>query len=110
MDYLGTTTQSYPVPQAKDTGKKYKQHVISSGPYMFTDYQEGKSFSLRRNKEWDAKTDPNRKALPDGFDVSLNVNADDIDNRIASGDLDIEYSTLGCGRGDAGPGADRPGR
>ncbi len=95
MDYLGTTTQTYPVPQAKDTGKKYKQHVMSSGPYMFTDYQEGKSFELRRNKAWDQKTDPNRKALPDGFDVSLNVNADDIDNRIASGDLDIEYSTLG---------------
>jgi len=95
MDYLATTPQTAPVPQAKDTGKNYKQHVVSSGPYMFTDYQEGKSFTLRRNKNWDANTDPNRKALPDGFDVSLNVNADDIDNRIASGDLDIEYSTLG---------------
>ena len=95
MDYLATTPQTDPVPKAKDTGKNYKQHVISSGPYMFTDYQDGKSFSLRRNKNWDANTDPNRKALPDGYDVSQNVNADDIDNRIASGDLDIEYSTIG---------------
>ncbi len=95
MDYLGTTPQTFPVPKAKDTGKKYKQHVVSSGPYMFTSYQDGKSFSLRRNKYWDASTDPNRKALPDGYDVSLNVNADDIDNRIASGDLDVAYATVG---------------
>ena len=95
MDYLGTTPQTFPVPKAKDTGKKYKQHVVSSGPYMFTDYQDGKSFSLRRNKYWDANTDPNRKALPEGYDVSLNVNADDIDNRIASGDLDVAYATVG---------------
>jgi peptide/nickel transport system substrate-binding protein len=95
MDYLGLTPQSFPVPKAKDTGKNYKNHVISSGPYMFTSYQDGKSFSLRRNKNWDPKTDPNRKALPDGYDVSLNVNADDIDNRVASGDLDVAYATVG---------------
>jgi peptide/nickel transport system substrate-binding protein len=95
MDYLGTTPQTFPVPKAKDKGKNYKLHVVSSGPYMFTSYQDGKSFSLRRNKYWDAKTDPNRKALPTGYDVSLNVNADDIDNRIASGDLDVAYATVG---------------
>ena len=95
MDYLGLTPQSFPVPKAKDTGKNYKNHVVSSGPYMFTSYQDGKSFSLRRNKNWDPKTDPNRKALPSGYDVSLNVNADDIDNRVASGDLDVAYATVG---------------
>jgi peptide/nickel transport system substrate-binding protein len=95
MDYLGTTPQSFPVPKAKDTGKNYKNHVVSSGPYMFTSYQDGKSFSLRRNKYWSAKIDPNRKALPSGYDVSLNVNSDDIDNRVASGDLDVAYATVG---------------
>ena len=95
MDYLGTTPQSMPVPVAKDTGAKYKNHVVSSGPYMFKDYQDGKSFTLERNPNWDRKTDPNRKALPDGYEVSLNVNADDIDNRIVSGDLDVAYATVG---------------
>ncbi|MCW2849596.1 MAG: extracellular solute-binding protein family 5 [Marmoricola sp.] len=95
MNYLGTTPQSMPVPKAKDTGKKYKQHVVSSGPYMFSDYQDGKSFTLKRNPAWDAKTDPNRKALPDGYEVSLNVDANDIDNRILAGDLDIAYATVG---------------
>ncbi len=37
----------------------------------------------------------NRKALPDEFDVSLNVNADDIDNRILSGDLDLDIAGTG---------------
>lgn len=95
MDFLGTTPQSIPVPQAKDTGAKYKQHVISSGPYKFSDYQEGKSFTLVRNDQWSKDTDPNRKALPDGYEVSLNVNAEDIANRVASGDLDVAYATVG---------------
>jgi peptide/nickel transport system substrate-binding protein len=102
MDYLATTPQSIPVPKAKDTGKNYKQHPIATGPYMFSDYQEGKSFSLRRNKNWDPKTDPNRKALLDGYDVTQNVNADDIDNRIQAGDLDIEYSSLGVSQAERG--------
>jgi peptide/nickel transport system substrate-binding protein len=95
MDYLATMSQTVPVPQAKDTGAKYKEHVISSGPYMFKTYEEGKGYTLVRNPNWDQKTDPNRKALPDGYEITQNVNADDIDNRVASGDLDVEFSTLG---------------
>jgi peptide/nickel transport system substrate-binding protein len=95
FDYVLTTPQGAPYPQAKDLGAKTKEHVISSGPYMFKDYQEGKSYTLVRNPKWDAATDPNRKALPDGFEVSMNVNAEDIDNRITSGDLDIAITGTG---------------
>ena len=42
-----------PVPQAKDTGTKYKEHVVSTGPYMFETNQLGKSFVLVRNTHWD---------------------------------------------------------
>jgi peptide/nickel transport system substrate-binding protein len=89
FDNVLTTSQSTPYPAAQDKGAKTKEHVISSGPYMFSDYKEGKSYTLVRNPNWDPATDPNRKALPDGFEVSMNVNAEDIDNRIISGDLDI---------------------
>ncbi len=95
FDYLLTTTQSYPVPQAKDTGAKYKEHPISSGPYMFDTYEAGKKFTLKRNPNWDPATDPQRKALPDGFEYSMNVNQDDIDKRIISGDLDIHVTGTG---------------
>jgi len=95
FDYLAALSQTVPVPEAKDTGANYKQHVVSSGPYMFDQNNLGKDFSLKRNPNWDAATDPIRKALPDRYEVSLNVNADDIDNRLLSGDLDIDVVGTG---------------
>ena len=89
FDYLAQLPPTIPVPEAKDTGAKYKEHVVSSGPYMFATYAADKSYTLKRNPSWDQATDPNRKALPDGYDVQLNVNAEDIDNRLISGNLDV---------------------
>ena len=95
FDYLAALSQTVPVPQAKDTGANYKQHVISTGPYMFDANNLGKDFSLKRNPNWDQASDPIRKALPDRFEVALNVNADDVDNRLLSGDLDIDVVGTG---------------
>jgi peptide/nickel transport system substrate-binding protein len=95
FDYVAHLPQTVPVPEAKDTAAKYKEHVVSTGPYMFDKNELGKSFTLKRNPNWDPATDPNRKALPDGFEVTLNVNADDIDNRLLSGDLDLDVVGTG---------------
>jgi peptide/nickel transport system substrate-binding protein len=95
FDYFAQLPQTAPVPEAKDTGVKYKEHVVASGPYMFESYQEGKSFTLVRNKNWDKATDPNRPALPDRYEVTLGVEANDIDNRIISGDLDVDLAGTG---------------
>jgi peptide/nickel transport system substrate-binding protein len=95
FDYLTAQPNTMPVPKAKDTGAKYRNSVVSSGPYKFEGLQPGKSFNLVRNDQWDPATDPNRKALPDRIEVSLNVNADDIDNRIISGDLDVDVIGTG---------------
>src|SRR5215210_2658958 len=90
LDYVAAQPDTIPVPKAKDTGAKYRSSIVSTGPYKFADLQPGKSFNLVRNDQWDPATDPNRKALPDRIEVSLNVNADDIDNRVISGDLDAD--------------------
>ncbi len=95
FDYLAMLPATIPVPQAKDTGTKYKEHVISTGPYKFSVNNLGKNFTLVRNDQWDPATDPNRKALPDQIDVALNVNADDIDNRLLAGDLDVDVAGTG---------------
>jgi peptide/nickel transport system substrate-binding protein len=95
FDYLTQQPNTMPVPKDKDTGAKYRNTIVSSGPYKFADLQPGKSFNLVRNDQWDPATDPNRKALPDRIEVSLNVNADDIDNRIISGDLDVDIAGTG---------------
>jgi peptide/nickel transport system substrate-binding protein len=95
FDYLAQLPSTMPVPKDKDTGAKYKNSIVSTGPYKFEDLQPGKSFNLVRNDQWDPATDPNRKALPDRIEVSLNVNADDIDNRVISGDLDVDIVGTG---------------
>jgi peptide/nickel transport system substrate-binding protein len=97
FDYLAMLPATMPVPVAKDTGTKYKEHVVSTGPYMFESNQLGKQFTLTRNPNWDPSTDPNRKALPDKITVQLNVNSDDIDNRLLSGDLDVAIEGTGVG-------------
>ena len=96
FDYLAQLTQTMPVEQSKDKGAQYKNAVQSTGPYKFQDLQPGKSFKLVRNDQWDQSTDDQRKALPDEYDVSLNVNADDIDNRIIAGDLDLDVAGTGA--------------
>ncbi|MEP7053980.1 MAG: ABC transporter substrate-binding protein [Actinomycetota bacterium] len=99
MDYFAQLPSTIPVPAAKDTGAKYKEHVISSGPYKFSTNNLGKNFELVRNENYDPATDPDsgRKPLADKITVALNVNSDDIDNRLQSGDLDIAVEGTGVG-------------
>jgi peptide/nickel transport system substrate-binding protein len=95
FDFFAQLPATVPVPQAADTGINYKEHVVSSGPYMFEEYNEGVGFTLVRNPNWDPATDPNRPALPDRIEVTLGVNQDDLDNRIISGDLDVDLAGNG---------------
>jgi len=95
FDYFAMQPSTMPVEQAKDTGSEYKKHVLSTGPYKFGENNLGKNFTLVRNDQWDPKTDPNRKALPDSYTVSLNTNADDIDQRLMAGDLDVDIAGTG---------------
>jgi peptide/nickel transport system substrate-binding protein len=97
FDYLAQTPATMPVPRAKDTGSKYKEHVVSTGPYLVQTNELGKRFTMVRNPQWDPATDPNRRPLPDQITVDLNVNADDIDNRLISGDLDVAIEGSGVG-------------
>jgi peptide/nickel transport system substrate-binding protein len=95
FDYMATLPQTVPVPEAKDTGAEYRNTVLSTGPYKFEGLQPDKSFALVRNDQWDQATDPIRKALPDRYEVTMNVNADDIDNQLISGDVHIDIAGTG---------------
>ena len=58
FDYLAQLPTTAPVPAAKDTGKKYTTHPISTGPYMWQDNVDiSKGGTLVRNPNWDASTD-----------------------------------------------------
>ncbi|GIF18082.1 peptide/nickel transport system substrate-binding protein [Actinoplanes tereljensis] len=56
-----------PIPKAKDTKQDYKNHPISTGPYMFDEYVPGTSLTLKKNPNWDANTDPVRHQYADAW-------------------------------------------
>ena len=54
------------MPKAKDTGTKYEEHPVSSGPYkVVSNENDGEHIVLKRNPNWSAETDAERKAYPD---------------------------------------------
>lgn len=93
-----TQPQTAPVPIEADRGELYQEHVLSSGPYKFDgDYEPGVKLNLERNEHWDADTDAVRPALPDRIEVEIGVNQDEIDERLVSGELDVDLSGTGVG-------------
>ncbi|AEW96387.1 MULTISPECIES: ABC transporter substrate-binding protein [Streptomycetaceae] len=82
--YLATATQFAPVPKAKDTGVKYAEHPVSSGPYeVVSNENDGQHLVLERNPHWSARTDPQRKAYPDTIDVRSGLDPAVINQRLA---------------------------
>lgn len=83
--YLATQTQTTPVPRAKDTGTKYENHPISSGPYKVVKNEgDGERLVLERNKFWSAATDEERKAYPDKIDVRSGLDSAVINQRLSA--------------------------
>ncbi len=83
--YLATQTQFTPVPKAKDTGTKYEQHPISSGPYRVVSNQnDGETVVLERNKYWSTTTDAERKAYPDKINVKSGLDSSVINQRLSA--------------------------
>ncbi|MEV4741019.1 ABC transporter substrate-binding protein [Streptomyces sp. NPDC049555] len=95
FDYLATFSQTAPVPQKADKGAQYVQHVISSGPYKFESYEEGKGATLVRNAQWDPKTDPNRPALPDKITIKFKVNQVTVDNNLLNDSIGVDAGGAG---------------
>lgn len=83
--YLATQTQTTPVPKAKDTGTKYENHPISSGPYKVVKNEgDGERLVLERNKFWSAAADEERKAYPDRIDVRSGLDSAVINQRLSA--------------------------
>ncbi|RST24661.1 ABC transporter substrate-binding protein [Streptomyces sp. WAC04770] len=83
--FLATQTQTTPVPKAKDTGTKYEEHPVSSGPYrVVSNENDGERLILERNPHWSAATDDERKAYPDRIDVRSGLDATVINQRLSA--------------------------
>ncbi len=97
FNYVASIPQDAPVPQDKDTGANYQLNPVSSGPYMFSSYTLNKQATLVDNPNWTPSEDPQAQQNATKVTVALNVNSDDIDNRLLAGDLDLEAQGLGVG-------------
>ena len=95
FNYVVAIPQSAPVPPSKDTGANYQLHPMSTGPYKFQSYQLNKQTTLVPNTSWKASTDPNAKQLASKIILNWNVNANDLDNRLLAGDLDVDAAGTG---------------
>ncbi|MFF3953408.1 ABC transporter substrate-binding protein [Streptomyces sp. NPDC001890] len=83
--FLATQTQTTPVPKAKDTGTKYEEHPVSSGPYKVVKNEgDGERLILERNPHWSAATDEERKAYPDRIDVRSGLDSAVINQRLSA--------------------------
>ena len=95
FNYVAAIPQTAPVPPNKDTGANYQLHPISTGPYKFQSYQLNKLVTLVPNTHWKASTDPNAKQLASKITMTMNMNANDIDNRLLAGDLNVDAAGTG---------------
>ncbi|MFE2743561.1 ABC transporter substrate-binding protein [Streptomyces scopuliridis] len=83
--FVATQTQFAPVPKAKDTGARYEEHPVSSGPYKVVKNEgDGQHLVLERNPHWSEKTDEERHAYPDTIDVKAGLDAAVINQRLST--------------------------
>ena len=95
FNYVVAFPQTAPVPPNKDTGANYQLHPQSTGPYKFLSYQLNKQYTLVPNPEWNPSTDPQVKQLASKVIVNLNVNANNIDNSLIAGDVQMDQAGSG---------------
>ncbi|MGL4172892.1 MAG: ABC transporter substrate-binding protein [Actinomycetota bacterium] len=95
FDHLAASPQTAPVPPDKDTGADYENNVVSSGPYKIETYERSKFLRLVKNPAWSPVTDPNRKQRADAIEITLKVEANDLDNRLLAGDAEIHLDGAG---------------
>jgi len=96
FNYVTAIPQTAPVPPGADTGAKYQLHPMSTGPYKFQTYQLNKQLTLVMNTHWNPATDPDAKQLPTKITVTMNINANDIDNRLLADYLDVDMGGAGA--------------
>jgi peptide/nickel transport system substrate-binding protein len=99
MPYWGTFPANGPVPSGKASDPKtYKNHPLSTGPYMIKSFSPSKELVLVKNPFWDASTDPARTQYPDGYDFKMQQQSEKIDQILladsGTGQTTLTYDDL----------------
>jgi peptide/nickel transport system substrate-binding protein len=70
---------------------EYRKAFVSSGPYKVKEYTPDAKIVLERNKAWDAKSDPLRKAYVDGIEMTMGVEGDAAMQQLQAGSADMLF-------------------
>ena len=84
-----------PVPQRADTGARYGEKPMSSGPYQITSVAGSGTITFTRNRYWSRAADPVRTALPDQVVLRTDVVPAERDRRVLAGTADADVSGSG---------------
>jgi peptide/nickel transport system substrate-binding protein len=84
-----------PVKAAADTGEKYGDRPLSSGPYVVKSIGKDRTVTFTRNPRWSKATDPVRTALPDEVRLAVDVLPAERDRRVLAGEADADVSGSG---------------
>jgi peptide/nickel transport system substrate-binding protein len=84
-----------PVEQRADTGAKYGDKPLSSGPYQIASVADNGTITFVRNRYWSKATDPVRTALPDKVVLQTDIVPAERDRRVLSGVADADVSGSG---------------
>jgi peptide/nickel transport system substrate-binding protein len=82
FNYTVSLSAFAPVPKSADTGEKYDNKPVSSGPYKIQQYSKGSQLVLVRNASWDPANDPYRPAYPDKVVLRFGIDPNVIDQRM----------------------------
>jgi peptide/nickel transport system substrate-binding protein len=94
-DFLSIMATNFYAPVPEEYASKYKPQTDYSkvyrgaGPYYLEKWTPGKSATFVRNPNWDAATDPLRKAYVDKVEVRIGVDQNAAQQQIESGDADV---------------------
>jgi peptide/nickel transport system substrate-binding protein len=84
-----------PVPPGKDSGARYQQHPLSTGPYMFQTFTANQQLTLVRNPRWQPSYNPQVKQLLSKIVINLNVGSAGVDQQLLSGATDLDAGGSG---------------
>ncbi len=94
FNYTVTLASFAPVPESADTGEKYDDKPVSSGPYQIETYEKGKggSFVLVRNPNWNKDSDPYRPAYLDSYEFEFGIDPSVSTQRVVTSSGDDAFA------------------
>lgn len=95
FDYLVSNPETAPVPQSADKGAQYVDNIVSSGPYEFKSYTDGKGAVLVKNPNWTKASGLVGAQTADEIDVQFNIAQTTIDQNLIVGNATMDLGGTG---------------